>query len=319
MVEIIVKKTIELSSEEKKGLIDLFNFIFDKTRTIVDFNNQYLNNSKGYSYHVCLIDNGEIVGSLSSIPSDYIITGVKRVCVINVDAMILKKYRDFFYYYDMYMAIDEFAIKDGAVLSYSFPNDDSNPLVLKAKIQYTIGKLNTYCLPYRIGGIKKRLKIFNVFTITFSWIWIYLMAIFSSKKESSFLIEKDFESFNESRYKRMDANYSVVCENKLWFAYKLINYEGIKTIFLIDVAKKSSNNFNKAIRYIVKKHHSEFDILLYVGHLPFGRTGLIKVPSKYEPKNFNFAAKIFDNSKLEKSDIFNINNWDVNLSNTDLI
>lgn len=319
MVEIIVKKTIELSLEEKKKLIVLFNFIFDKARSIVDFDNQYLNNSKGYSYHVCLIDNGEIVGSLSSIPNDYIINGVKLVFVINVDAMILKKYRDFFYYYDMYMAIDEFAIKDGAVLSYSFPNDDSNPLVLKAKIQYTIGKLKTYCIPYRIGGIKSKLRFLNFVSISFSWVWIYVISIISNKNEASFSIEKEIESFNESRYKRMDANYSVVRENKLWFVYKLINYEGIRTVFLIDVAVKSANNFNKAIRFIFRKHHSEFDILLYVGHLPFGRTGLIRVPPKYEPKNFNFAAKIFDKSKCNKSDIFNINNWDVNLSNTDLI
>ena len=91
------------------------------------------------------------------------------------------------------------------------------------------------------------------------------------------------------------------------------------TAFLIDVEAKSSRNFNKAIRYIVKKHNSEFDLLLYIGHLHFSRTGLLRVPRKYEPKDFNFAAKIFDASKFDKSDVYNIDNWDVNLSNTDLI
>ena len=219
----------------------------------------------------------------------------------------------------MVMAINEFARKDGVVLFYSFPNDTSNPIVLKGKIAATIGKLNTYCLPYRIGGMKKKLKILNLFTVLFSWIWIYMMALISNKKRTKFLIEKDLKTFNESRYKRMGADYSIVCENKLWFVYKIMNYDGIRTAFLIDVAAKSSRNFNKAIRYIVKKHHSEFDILLYIGYLPFGRTGLIKVPRIYEPKNFNFAATIFDDSKFDKSEIFNISNWDVNLSNTDLI
>jgi len=59
--------------------------------------------------------------------------------------------------------------------------------------------------------------------------------------------------------------------------------------------------------------------LLYIGDLPFSRTGLFKVPRKYEPKNFNFAATVFDDSNFNKSDIFNMKNWDVNLSNTDLI
>lgn len=319
MVEIVVKKTIELSEDECEGLLRLFNFIFDKDRTISEFSNQYKNNALGYSFHVFMVDNGEIVGSISRIPGYYFVDGVKLIFTIGIDAMIQKKYRDFFYYYDMVLALNDFAKKEGSVLDYCFPNDVSNPIVVKAKIASRIGELKTYCLPYRIGGIKKNLKVFNLLTVVFSRVWIYLMALISSKKESHFLIEKDLETFNKSRYNRMDANYSIVCENHLWFVYKIMNYEGIRTAFLIDVAAKSPRNFNKAIRYIVKKHHSEFDILLYIGYLPFGRTGLFKIPRKYEPKKFNFAATIFDDSKFDKSEIFNINNWDVNLSNTDLI
>jgi len=319
MVEIKVKKTIELTSEESESLILLFNFIFKKNRTALEFANQYKSNALGYSYHVFMVDKGEVVGSISHIPSYYYVNGLKLIFTIGVDAMILKKYRDFFYYYDMVMAINEFARNDGTVLFYSFPNDISNPILLKGKISQTIGKLRTYCLPYRIGGIKKRLKVLNIFTIVFSWIWIYIIAIISSKKETSFLIEKDSMTYNVSRYKRMDADYSIVSLKNLWFVYKIMNYEGIRTAFLIDVATKSPRNFNKAIRYIVKSHNSEFDILLYIGDLPFSRTGLFKVPRKYEPKNFNFAATVFDDSNFNKSDIFNMKNWDVNLSNTDLI
>ena len=319
MVEIIVKKTIDLSFKEKEGLIELFNSIFNKNRTIFNFDNQYKNNALGYSYHVFMIVNGVIVGSISNIPSYYYINGIKLIFTIGVDSMVQKKYRDFFYYFDMEMVIKEFVSKDGVVLCYSFPNDISNPIIIKGKIANTIGKLHTYCLLYRIGGIKQRLKMLNIFTILFSWIWIFLTALISSKKEVSFIIKKDPETFNESRYKRMDADYSIVFENKLWFAYKIMNYKGLRTAFLIDVEAKSSRNFNKAIRYIVKKHNSEFDLLLYIGHLHFSRTGLLRVPRKYEPKDFNFAAKIFDASKFDKSDVYNIDNWDVNLSNTDLI
>jgi len=205
------------------------------------------------------------------------------------------------------------------VLDFSFTNDMSNPIILKAKIAEKIGSLRIYCLPYRIGGFKKNFKILNIFTILFSWFWIYLMAILSSKKETKFSIEKDADTFNDSRYKRMDADYTLVYENKLRFVYKIMNYEGIRAAFLIDVATKSPRNFNKAIRYIVKKHHSEFDILLYVGYLPFKGTGLVKVPCKFEPKKFNFVAIVFDHLRINKSDIFNIRNWDINLSNTDLI
>ncbi len=319
MVEIVLKRTFELLSFEKNGLIELFNIIFSKNRTHTEFDNQYLNNALGYSYHVFMIDDKKIVGSISQIPSYYYVNGRKMIFTIGVDAMIMKKYRDFFYYYDMVMLLNDFALKDGAILFYSFPNDISNPIILKGKVAYTIGKLNTYCIPFRIGGLKKKLKLLNPISVSFSWFWIYVSSIISSKKEPSFLIQKDFITYNKSRYQRMDADYSIVNLNDLWFVYKIMIHEGVRSAFLIDVNVKSPRNFNKAVRYILKKHNSEIDILLYIGNLPFNRTGLIKIPRKYEPKNFNFAAKIFDESKIDKSLVFNINNWDVNLSDTDLI
>ena len=319
MVEIKQKNTLELSLAEKQGLIDLFNAIFKKNRTLAEFDNQYKNNALGYSFHVFMVDNGEIVGSISRIPAYYFVNGIKLIFTNGVDAMIQKKYRDFFYYYDLILALNDFVKEEGAVLDYSFPNDMSNPIILKAKIAETIGSLRTYFLPYRIGGIKKNLKLLNLFTILFSWFWIYLMAIISSKKEIKFSIEKDSDTYNKSRYKRMDADYSIVCDNKLWFVYKITNYKGIRAAFLLDVSAKSPRNFNKAIRYIVKKHHSEFDILIYVGYMPINGTGLLKIPRKYEPKKFNFVTIVFDNLRINKSDIFNIRNWDINLSNSDLI
>jgi len=319
MAEIIVKKTSELLLSEKQGLIQLFNVIFNKSRTIDEFDNQFISNALGYSYHVFLVDHNEIVGSISHIPSYYLINNKKYIFVIGVDAMIHKKYRDFFYYYDMLMALNKFAENDGAVLLYNFPNDISNPIVLKAKLSYTIGRLNTYILPYRISGIKSNLKIFNILSITFSFLWVYIMNFFSDKKASEYLIKKDSETFNQSRYKRMDRKYNIVNYNNVWFVYKIMNYEGVKTAFLIDVEPKSSYNFNTALKHIIKKHSSEFDIILYIGKLNFKSSGLIKVPQKFEPKVFNFAAYIFDETKVNKEEIFNINNWDVNLSDTDLI
>ncbi len=43
-MEFIVKKTTELTSIEKEQILSLFNEVFEKSRTIQEFNNQYLNN-----------------------------------------------------------------------------------------------------------------------------------------------------------------------------------------------------------------------------------------------------------------------------------
>jgi hypothetical protein len=98
-----------------------------------------------------------------------------------------------------------------------------------------------------------------------------------------------------------------------------MEYEGIQSAFLIDVFEKSEANFNKAVRYIIKNHHKDFDILLYVGHLPFRRHGLIQVPRKLVPKEFHFTGEILRKEEIDESFVFNINNWDVNLSNYDLL
>ena len=49
MATFIVKKTTELSIDEKKQIINLFNIVFDKNRSVEEFDNQYLNNPMGYS------------------------------------------------------------------------------------------------------------------------------------------------------------------------------------------------------------------------------------------------------------------------------
>jgi hypothetical protein len=86
-----------------------------------------------------------------------------------------------------------------------------------------------------------------------------------------------------------------------------------------EVSPVAQSRSLKAIRYIVKKHHKEFDILLYVGHLSFRFHGLIQVPKRLTPKNFHFTGEILRKDDIDNDFVFNINNWDVNLSNYDLL
>ena len=74
------------------------------------------------------------------------------------------------------------------------------------------------------------------------------------------------------------------------------------------------------IKYIKQKEKGNFDLILFVGHLPEGirKIGLVKIPRKVEPKHFYMMGKIYDNS-LSKEVLYDINNWDVNLSDYDLI
>ena len=315
-MQFITKKTTELTAEEKKGLVDLFNEVFIKARTVEDFDRQFLNNPEGYSCHSYAVEDGKIVASNSMIPSVYIYGGKQLRFVNSVDTMIAEHHRGLENFYDMIKTSFGFAEEQGYDAVYGFPNDNSYELFTKLKFMKDVGKLDTYFLPYRIGGIKKGLKVFNFMSILFCRLWFWGSALFASGKMSSFYIEKEAKSFNETRYKRSDGRYSVV---EGLFAYKVMEFDGVRTAFIIDVFGKSAKNFTKSIKYLFKNESKNFDLILYVGHLRFSSYGLIKIPRKYEPKHFNFTAAVMNKNTVDKKALFDIDNWDINLSNYDVI
>jgi hypothetical protein len=182
-----------------------------------------------------------------------------------------------------------------------------------------IGTLTTYCLPDRIGGIKPSLKIFNLFSMVFVRFYIFCCSLFLDRQVYHFSIKKEADGCDATRYKRLDGNCRIIYCQGNGFVYKLMEHEGIRSAFLIDVFEKSSYNFNKAVQYIIKNHHNEFDVLLYVGHLPFRFHGMIALPPKMSPRNFHFVGKILRDDKINPGFVFNFGHWDVNLSNFDLL
>jgi hypothetical protein len=318
-MDFIVKKTTELTETEKFNILSLFNGIFKKERTLEQFHNQFLYNPLGYSFHSMVMDEGQIVGCNSYIPAYYSVNNEVVLLVASTDTMVAKAYRDFFCFHDMIAAAFNYMEKEGIAFVYGFPNDNSYFVFTKSKLLKDIGSLDTYCLPYRIGGIKRQFRMFNWLSMIFVKTYVAFSSLFSSGKIYRFAIEKEAVSYNATRYKRMDGNYHVVDYRGSGFAYKIMEYEGVKSAFLIDVFEKSPRSFCRAIQYIIRNHRQEFDVLLYVGFLPFGFHGMIRLPRKMSPKNFHFIGKILKDDKIEPDFIFNLNHWDVNLSNYDLL
>lgn len=316
MMQFVTKKTTELSKEEKQGLVELFNVVFDRTRTVEEFDRQFLNNPKGYSYHTYAENDGKIVASNTMVPSVYVVNGKHFWFVNSVDTMIEEHHRGLENFYDMVRTSFGDAEKAGYDVVYGFPNDNSYELFTKLKFMKDIGKLDTYCLPYRIGGVKKGFGWLNWASMAFSRLWVACAGIFTSSNIASYLIEKEAESFNATRYNRSDGRYAVV---EGLFAYKVMNHDGVRTAFIVDVFEKSGKNFVKAVKYLLKNECKNFDLILYVGHLKFGSYGLIKFPRKYEPKHFNFTGTFFKKGIIDKNAFYDIDSWDINLSNYDVI
>ncbi len=313
-MEFIVKRTDECSKEELTQMNDLFNAIFEKERPLEVMLNQYTQNPLGYSYHSLIVDEGKIVGMNVYIPVYFRKDGEKVLFADSVDSMVSKKYRDFFNYNDMVLAAYKYMKKEGVKFTYGYPNDMAYPVVVKSKLMKEIGRMYTYCLPYRIGGIKKGLGWMNWASMAFSWCWASFSSLFASNKVANYRIDKDLDTYNQTRYKRSDGMYTF----GEGFVYKVMDHEGIRTAFLIDVYEKSAKNFCKAVKFILKKDGGKFDVLLYPGYLKFSCTGMLKIPHKFEPKHFVLTGKLLDKT-FDFESLWDIDNWDTNLSNYDLI
>lgn len=317
-MEFIVKKTHELSQEDLLQVKALFEKTFHKERSLDILMHQYIQNPLGFSWHSLLVDEGKIHGLNTFIPAYYLVNGKKLLFANSVDSIVDKPYRDFFNFSDMLKAGFKVMKKEGVAVVYGYPNDNSYPVLTKGKIYKDAGKMHTYCLPYRLGGVKPAFSILNPVSMVGARLFASFSSLFASSKRISFSVEKDLPSYNATRYKRNDGDYGIVENDGIWLSYKIQEQEGVRTAFIIDVDPKSPKNFVRAVKWLLKHESRNFDLILYPGYLPFSVTGMIRLPKKIEPKNFNFVVKVLDKSAVG-DEVFDIRNWDTNLSNYDLL
>lgn len=318
MSEIIIKKTNELTKEEIVKINTLFNHIFKHNRTEEVFLAQYLNTPLGFSYHVMLMEGEELIGFHSGLPFYYLNGDKKFIAGLGIDTMTAEGHRDFFNVRDMFVACENAMKQDGCVLRIGFPNDNSYPVLKKGFKYKDIGKLDTYFLPIRVGGVKASLRFLNPLSRLFSWFVIQLSRFSCEKKVDDCQYKKERTSFDAIRYKWFGGDYGSVEKNGAKAYYKVQNHEGVRTAFVLDIHPRSKSQFDAAIREVYRKERKNIDLIMYVGHLNFAPMSLLKMPHKIEPKHFNFTCKplvkdVFDDS------LYNIENWDVNLSNYDLV
>lgn len=319
MCMIKVKKTTELTREEIENINSLFNYIFKHNRTLQLFLDEFLNTPMGYSYHVMLYEGNVLIGSHTGIPFLYHRDGEHFIAGLGVDTMTHPKHRDFFNVRDMFNACEEAMKKDGCVVRIGFPNDNSYPILKKGFKYKDIGKLDTYFLPINLGGLKPCLKHLNFLSQFFSMFIIGVSYFSRSRKECLYKYGKVRSSFDNIRYKWFGGKeYRTLEVAGVQAYYKIQIQNGLKTLFVLDVWPIYKRGFDMIIRTIYKKERKAIDMILYVGHLPFTPLSLITMPHKYEPKHFNFTCKPLIKDFFDES-IYDIDNWDVNLSNYDLL
>lgn len=317
-MEFVVKVTTELSESEIEQINALFAEVFSQQRTLQEFLDRFANTPFGYSYHSLLKDEGRIVAADSCVPFWYLHGEERFIAAFGADTMVAKPYRGFS---NVKRLIDKEKNRmraDGVHLRFGFPNDKMFPVVTKGFKSRAVGKLRIYVLPIRIGGIKPRLRWLNPLSRLAALFLCGLSHLSRGETAYSFNYRKERSSFDPFRYRWFGGDYQIVDSDHGRFVYRKKEHEGVATAFLLDVHPVSRCNFEQAVRHIHSKEHRNVDAILYIGHLPFLPVSLLRVPRKFEPKQFNFTASLLKAENFCDS-LFDIRNWEINLSSFDLI
>lgn len=320
-MEFSFKKTNQLTDNEKAGICSLFNRVFSKEKTIDKFNKQFGGTASGYSYHSLMIDNGNVVGCYTSIPFRYMYFGRETLFALSVDTMIDEQYRGKPYdLKKMANLVYDALAKDGIPFVFGFPNE--NIYVVRKKLfkWVDIGRLDFFALPLRVGAVKKKLKPFNLLSRAYCALINKIPSSFE-RSSSGAVISNGIEKVNDNSFllHRYDESYRIIkSDSGSFFVYKNAVVDGIRTAYLVDVFPKSKNLLESAVKGVYDNEKSNTDIILYVGKLEAAPLNLLRVPEKYAPKTVYMSGKILIDGVLDDR-VYDISNWNVNLSNIDVV
>jgi hypothetical protein len=314
----IVKKTNELTQIEKQQICDLFLDVFKKEKSLKDFEKQFLNTTKGYSYHSLMIDNEIVVGINTLIPYDYIYFEKEVLIVLSVDTMTKEKYRALPNFTKMARMVYEEAKNDGVCFVLGFPNDISYKIFKKMLKWKDIGRLNFYILPINIGSIKKSLFLLSPLSYIFSKM-INILPLF--RKKNIHNIQNSIYKLNNQKFKIQrysDKEHKVIKNEDYEFIYKLDNHENINIAYILDVIPLNKYTLEKATMQLINKYNFKIDSIIYIGNIDFKPINIFEVPLKFEPKNIYVSGLIL-NDEIIDDRIWSLNNWNLNLSNMDVL
>jgi hypothetical protein len=322
-VDFIMKKTKDLSPEEIKQINSLFYRVFNKEKTAEKFNKQFMGTVLGYSYHGLMIDKGSIVGAYSAIPFNYQYYGKRIVFALSVDTMIDEGHRgNPFNLRKMADLVYNALVSDGIPFVFGFPNDKVYLVRKKILAWRDIGVLEFYVLPIRIGGMIKKLAVLNMFSkivaeaLNMFVNWRDGRSLPGLTNKNIYPIEKVIdESYLRYRY---DGTYEFKkIDESAYYVYKIFDEENAKAAYLIDVYPNNKRMMEMAVKEMYMKEKGRIDLILYVGRLSFRVKNLIKVPARISPRRIHMSGKILI-PDIVKENVFDIDNWNINLSNFDV-
>tara|TARA_B100001175_G_C19472924_1_gene622728 strand:+ start:640 stop:1605 length:966 start_codon:yes stop_codon:yes gene_type:complete len=311
-----VKNTKELTSLEIKQINKLYLDIFQDDRNEEQFYKKFLNKLIGFSYHGLIVKDNVIIGTYNIIPYEYIYFGKKFIFGLSVDTMISQKEKvDLTSLKNVSSLVYQEILKNNIFFVLGFPNKNFHPIQNRLLGWQNIGVLNYYILPLNFFKFFLFKKIIYVSIMIFNNI---ISLFFNNKdfKKNIFLNSNDVlinDRFNKS--------YKSIVIDDIKFFYKIIFNKGKyfqRTLYLLNSDPLNMLSTNKFIKHCLNKEIDNIDCIVFASNYNPQINSMVKLPLKMIKNPLFLCGKILDNTKIDKN-IFNIDNWLVNLSNNDHI
>ena len=314
----VIKKTNELNSDEIDQINELFNKTLGKKRTEEEFKKKFLNNFFNFSFHGLMKLEDAIVGCYHVIPYEFTFFSEERLFGQSVDTTIHSDFRgDIYNLKKLAKKVYDEIKKYNIFFVYGLPNEKFYLVKKKVLGWRDLGKLNYYVYPNSLKKVYKRFFPINILLSIFLKVLIAIKI--KMKNEYKFSVYKiNNENFNKSRYND-NKDYKFVDSENCKLIYKIVKnkkYNDAKIIYIIDVFPLTKENLEKSVKKL-KKLTIGIDLIIYVGKLKTVPSNLLKIPDFILKKQTYVSGIVLDSTQINDS-IFDISNWNINLSNFDI-
>jgi hypothetical protein len=315
--DFVLTTTDRLSQTDKDQFCGLFFKIYGRDMSRRDFDRKYLRTPLGYSYHGLMLGGGRILGAFNTVPYRYRYFGRESIFGLSVDLMVDPEHRGGpFNVRSMAEPVCRAMQGDGVDFVFGFPNEAAYPCVKRLLGWRDIGELDFYILPHKISAVAPRLRSLNC-----PWRLVTAGLVRWPRPADSAaptynvqkLCDAGFEAHRyNGQHHRLNIGRGGKCMYRIY-----TETSGVRTLYIVDVDPLTKSFLREAVHQLYQWHSAWTDLMLYVGRLPFTPRPLLRVPASMKPRHVHMCGKRLLPRAFDER-IFDIDNWNVNLSNFDV-
>ena len=311
-----VRTTNELEPSEITALAQLFETVFGKPCPEDLFIRKFARSPTGHSIHSLMFLNGQLIGAFSAIPVPYRFFGQTLLFAITADLMIHPQHRGpVSRVQKLASSLYDALAREGVAFVFCCLRDQIFQLHHAISGWQAIGKISYYAAPFPASVLARAaVRTWNRRA--------------QQSPDAPYEIEKYADAvFTDWRYRIFPTHYQTInlpggataiyaIDIDLYYPISGIPKQ-LRTGILIDVSPLTKANSDAAVRNIRERERT-LRVLAYQGYLRFQPGEMLRIPAKYEKQPWTLGGKILIPDQLD-SRIFDLDNWNINLSNGDLV